>query len=43
MQMRVLYCHGLESGPNGYKARGLREQGVELIAPSMDMSLWDPH
>ena len=39
---RVLYCHGLESGPNGYKVRALREQGLEVVAPSMEMSLWNP-
>ena len=39
---RVLYCHGLESGPNGYKVRALREQGLEVIAPALQMSLWNP-
>ena len=39
---RVLYCHGLESGPNGYKVRALREVGLEVVAPSMEMSLWNP-
>lgn len=39
--MRILYAHGLESGPEGYKATQMREQGLEVTAPSMDMSLWD--
>ena len=39
---RVLYCHGLESGPNGYKVRALRERGLDVVAPALQMSLWNP-
>ena len=38
---RIFYCHGLESGPNGYKVRELRARGLDVIAPPMEMSLWD--
>ena len=38
---RVLYVHGLEAGPNGYKARKLREH-FEVVAPDMSMSLYNP-
>ena len=40
--LRVLYAHGLESGPNGYKVVQLRAQGLDVVAPSLKMSLWDP-
>lgn len=39
---RVHYCHGLESGPNGYKVRTLRAQNFVVTAPDMQMSLWNP-
>ncbi len=32
-RQRVLFCHGLESGPNGRKAGALRGAGYDLIAP----------
>lgn len=41
---RVLYCEyvaGLESGPHGFKVEELRQQGLEVIAPSMEMSVWN--
>lgn len=41
-EVRVLYCHGLESGPTGYKVRVMKEQGLVVNAPSMEMSLFDP-
>ena len=41
MTPRVLYCHGLESGPGGYKVLQMREQGLDVTAPAMKMSLWD--
>ena len=37
----VHYCHGLESGPNGYKARSIRDY-AEVIAPDQKMSVWNP-
>lgn len=40
--MHVLFCHGLESGPNGYKSRALRSQGALVTAPDMQMSLFNP-
>ena len=39
---RVLYCHGLESGPLGYKVRELRKQGFDVTAPAMSMSIYNP-
>ena len=42
MTLRVLFCHGLESGPNGHKVRGMQEQGLQVTAPDMEMSLWNP-
>lgn len=39
-KLRLHYCHGLESGPNGYKARSLREW-AEVTVPNQQMSLWD--
>ena len=38
----IHYCHGLESGPGGYKVRTLRAGGATVVAPDMQMSLWDP-
>lgn len=40
--LRVLYVHGLESGPGGYKVQQMRSQGIDVAASSMEMSLWDP-
>ena len=40
--LRVLYCHGLESGPNGFKVESMRVQGLDVVAPDMGMSLLDP-
>ena len=40
--MRVLFCHGLESGPGGLKPRALRSQGATVTASDMAMSLWNP-
>ena len=39
--MRVLYAHGLESGPTGYKVRQLEEQDLEVTAPDCAMSLFN--
>lgn len=36
---RVLFLHGLESGPGGDKVQRLRAAGIEVIAPDMEMSL----
>mmetsp|Transcript_105740 Transcript_105740/g.309297 ORF Transcript_105740/g.309297 Transcript_105740/m.309297 type:complete len:222 (-) Transcript_105740:62-727(-) len=41
--MRVHYCHGLESGPQGYKVRQLEEQGFAVTALDMEMHVWHPH
>ena len=30
---KVCFCHGLESGPEGYKSRSLVRAGYEVIAP----------
>jgi pimeloyl-ACP methyl ester carboxylesterase len=30
---RILFCHGLESGPVGRKSQGLRDLGYEVEAP----------
>jgi predicted esterase YcpF (UPF0227 family) len=38
-RLRVLFMHGLESGPKGNKARLLREH-FELQAPDMEVSTW---
>jgi pimeloyl-ACP methyl ester carboxylesterase len=40
--LRVLFCHGLESGPGGFKVSEMRRQGLNVTAPDMAMSLWDP-
>ena len=40
-RVRVLYCHGLEAGPGGYKARKCREW-ADVLAPDMAVSLWHP-
>ena len=42
MTVRVLFCHGLESGPLGRKVVGLREAGFAVTAPDMEMSLFNP-
>jgi pimeloyl-ACP methyl ester carboxylesterase len=39
--LAVHYCHGLESGPHGFKVRKLRET-FTVTAPDMQMSLWNP-
>lgn len=31
--MTVLFCHGLESSPNGRKVQALRAAGLEVVAP----------
>jgi hypothetical protein len=38
-QLRVLFMHGLESGPRGSKAK-LLGRHFDLLAPDMEMSLW---
>lgn len=38
---RVLFCHGLESGPSGFKVQELRRQGLDVLSPDMHMSLWN--
>ena len=37
-QLRVHYCHGLESGPHGYKAEAMRRWFAHVDAPDMQMS-----
>lgn len=37
-RLRVLFVHGLESGPQGKKARALREAGFEVVAEAMPCS-----
>ena len=37
----VLFSHGLESGPHGYKVREMRAQGLAVTAPDMHMSLFN--
>lgn len=32
--MKLLYLHGLGSGPNGFKPTWLREQGFDVVAPA---------
>ena len=36
--MRILYIHGLESGPKGRKTQALREAGFEVVALEMPCS-----
>ncbi len=38
---RVLFMHGLESGPGGSKARYLCKH-VSVLCPSMEMSAYNP-
>jgi allantoin racemase len=38
---RVLYCHGLESGPRGFKVLEMGRQGLVVTAPDMQMSLFN--
>ena len=38
--LRVLFIHGLESGPTGSKVSGMRELGLEVFAVDMKMSQW---
>jgi hypothetical protein len=38
--LRVLFVHGLESGPSGGKVVGMRELGLEVVAVDMHMSQW---
>lgn len=33
--MKILYLHGLGSGPDGYKPTWLRNQGCEVVAPQL--------
>lgn len=40
--LRIHFCHGLESGPGGFKVRAMRGWGCEVVAPDMQMSLWNP-
>lgn len=39
---RVHFCHGLESGPRGFKFRKLSESFSTVSSPDMQMSLWNP-
>lgn len=32
-RVTVVFCHGLEGSPRGYKARALRAAGLDLVAP----------
>jgi hypothetical protein len=36
--LRVLFVHGLESGPQGRKSRALREAGFDVVAEAMPCS-----
>lgn len=36
--MRVLYLHGLESGPGAGKAKNLQQGGVEVVCPQLPNS-----
>lgn len=38
---RVLYMHGLESGPRGIKVRWLSARYEAVLAPDMQTSMWD--
>ncbi|KAL3892640.1 MAG: hypothetical protein SGPRY_014933 [Prymnesium sp.] len=40
--LRLLYCHGLESGPHGHKARWLAEWAGGLTSVDMRVSLANP-
>ena len=37
---RVMFLHGLESGPLGAKTHRMRERGLEVVAPDQHMSKW---
>jgi hypothetical protein len=39
MSLRVVYVHGLESGPNAGKAIRLREGGLDVAAPALETSM----
>jgi len=39
--MRILYLHGLGSGPNAYKAALLRERGHDVTTPALDNDDFD--
>jgi hypothetical protein len=39
MSLRVVYVHGLESGPSAGKAVRLREGGLDVLAPALDTSM----
>lgn len=34
---RVVFLHGLESGPNGTKTQRMREAGIDVVAPAFEM------
>mmetsp|Transcript_30253 Transcript_30253/g.40401 ORF Transcript_30253/g.40401 Transcript_30253/m.40401 type:complete len:235 (-) Transcript_30253:1456-2160(-) len=38
---RILFLHGLESGPTGAKARYLQEHFETVVVPDLRMSVWD--
>ncbi len=39
-RLHVHYCHGLESGPQGYKASAMRDW-ARVTVPDQHMSVWD--
>ncbi|KAL1503376.1 hypothetical protein AB1Y20_011427 [Prymnesium parvum] len=40
--VRVLYCHGLESGPHGYKVEAMRAWAETVTCADQEMSLINP-
>ena len=42
LQKNILFMHGLESGPNGTKARYLRGKFSKVYIPDMQMSAFNP-
>ena len=41
-QLRLHYCHGLESGPGGYKVRAMQEWAASVSCVDQEMSLANP-
>ncbi|HWG42978.1 MAG TPA: DUF6717 family protein [Gemmataceae bacterium] len=40
--MKILFCHGLESSPNGRKATALRDAGHDVLAPPLPKDDFEP-
>ena len=40
--LRLHYCHGLESGPQGHKVKSLLKWAESVVCPDMEMSLANP-